>query len=111
MSVYREAELVVVCKIVPGLVGAVRAGIPYGVAVEDVAPVGEGVAAVAAAVGPIREQEGSGVDVVLLGGVVDGMGPSVAAEEFEPFGVTFGDGEVEAVLTGLADGFAADDIA
>ena len=53
LSVDGEAELVVVGEIVPSFVGAGGAGVPYGVAVEDVTPIGEGVATVATAVGPI----------------------------------------------------------
>ena len=74
------------------------------------ATIGEGVATVAAAVGGVGEGGGAGIDVVLFGGVVDGVGPGPGGEGVEAAGEAFVEAEVQAVVVRLADGFGGENV-
>ena len=70
---------VVVGQVIDRLVVALEFRHQHAGHVEDVPLVGQGIAAVAAAVGRVAQQVGARIDVVLLRRVVDGVRPGVRA--------------------------------
>src|SRR6202011_4885056 len=78
--------------------------------VEHMTLVGERVRAIAMAVGRIRQQEVTTIDVILFRRIVDSMRPGVSRVELVPFRETLLKCQIRAVVVGFADGFRRNNV-